>query len=77
MPIFEVLGGFFFCYVGEFLVADEYKVRYVGEDAAEIRKGEIYTAHDLKDSNLLIGVRDRSGEYYAYPKQLFEKLEIK
>lgn len=53
----------------------EYKVRYMGEDAAEIRKGEIYTAHDLKDSGVMIGVRDRSGEYYAYPKQLFEKIE--
>ena len=53
----------------------EYKVRYIGEDAAEIRKGEIYTAHDLKDSSVMIGVWDRSGEYYAYPKQLFEKVE--
>lgn len=58
-----------------FILIIEYKVRYMGKDAAEIRKGEIYTAHDLKDSSVMIGVRDRSGEYYAYPKQLFEKIE--
>lgn len=53
----------------------EYKVRYMGEDAAEIRKDEIYTAHDLKEDSQMIGVQDRSGEYYAYPKRLFEKIE--
>ena len=53
----------------------EYKVRYTGEDAAEIRKGEIYAAHDIKDNSKMIGVQDRSGEYYAYPKQLFVKIE--
>ena len=53
----------------------EYRVRYMGEDAAEIRKGEIYTAHDIGDDGRLIGVKDRSGEYYAYLKQLFERVE--
>lgn len=50
----------------------EYRVRYIGEDAAEIRKSEVYTAHDIGDDNRMIGVKDRSGEYYAYLKQLFE-----
>lgn len=53
----------------------EYKVRYKGEDAAEIRKDEIYTAHNLNRCTTMIGVLDRSGEYYAYPKSLFEKIE--
>lgn len=53
----------------------EYKVRYKGEDAAEIRKDEIYTAHDLNRCTTMIGVLDRSGKYYAYPKSLFEKIE--
>lgn len=54
---------------------NEYKVRYLGEDAIEIRKGEVYTAHDLRDSSTMIGVLDLSGEYYAYPKVLFERIE--
>lgn len=54
---------------------NEYKVRYLGEDAVEIRKGEIYVAHALRDSSTMIGVLDRSGEYYAYPKALFERVE--
>ena len=58
-----------------FILMIEYKVRYIGEDAAEIRKGEIYTAHDLNRCTTMSGVLDRSGEQYAYPKSLFEKME--
>lgn len=52
-----------------------FKVRYVGEDAAEIRNGETYSAHPLKDCSTMYGVKDRSGEYYVYPKDLFEVIE--
>lgn len=51
---------------------NKYYVRYIGEDAAEIRRGEIYEAEDLLDSESMIGVLDRSGEWYAYPKELFQ-----
>lgn len=51
------------------------KVRYIGEDAAEIRNGEIYEAEELTDCRTMYGVRDRSGEQYAYPKSLFEVVE--
>lgn len=54
---------------------NKYRVRYIGEDAAEIRKGEIYQAEDLQDSKNMIGVLDRSGEWYAYPKVLFQLVE--
>ena len=54
--------------------ANKYRVRYIGEDAAEIRKGEIYQAEDLQDNETMIGVMDRSGEWYAYPKELFQKV---
>ena len=53
---------------------NRYWVRYVGEDAAEIRRGEIYQAEDLQDSKTMIGVLDRSGEQYAYPTELFQRL---
>mgnify|MGYP007119866118 CR=1 FL=1 len=48
------------------------KVKYLGEDAADIRNGEIYEAEELIDCKTMYGVKDRSGEYYAYPKSLFE-----
>lgn len=51
---------------------NKYYVCYIGEDAAEIRRGEIYQAEDLLDSSNMIGVRDRSGEWYAYPRELFQ-----
>ena len=51
------------------------KVRYIGEDAAEIRNGEIYEAEELLDCKTMYGVIDRSGEAYAYPKSLFEVIE--
>ena len=54
---------------------NKYRVRYIGEDAAEIRKGEIYQAEDLLDSKTMIGVLDRSGEWYAYPKELFQMVD--
>lgn len=54
---------------------NKFLVRYIGEDASEIRTGEIYQAEELLDSSTMIGVRDRSGEWYAYPKVLFEIVE--
>ena len=54
---------------------NKFRVRYIGEDAAEIRNGEIYDAEELRDGKSLIGVLDRSGEWYAYPKKLFEVVE--
>lgn len=53
---------------------NKYHVRYIGEDAADVRNGEIYLAEDLLDSESVIGVLDRSGEWYAYPKELFQIL---
>ena len=53
---------------------NRYYVRYIGEDAAEIRKGDIYQAEDLKDCSVMIGVLDRSGEWYAYSRELFQNL---
>ena len=53
---------------------NKYWVRYIGPDAAEIRNGEIYQAEDLQDSNTMIGVLDCSGEWFAYPKELFQKV---
>lgn len=54
---------------------NKFLVRYIGEDASEIRTGEIYQAEELLDSSIMIGVLDRSGEWYAYPKVLFEIVE--
>ena len=54
---------------------NRFKVRYIGEDAAEIRNGEIYEAEELRDCKAMYGVLDRSGEWYAYPKILFEVIE--
>lgn len=51
------------------------KLQYMGEDAAEIRKGEVYEAEPLKDSSAMYGVVDRSGTMYAYPKGLFEVIQ--
>ena len=59
------------------MLENKYRVRYIGEDAAEIRKGEIYQAEDLQDSKNMIGVLDRSGEWYAYPKKLFQIVDGK
>ena len=52
-----------------------FRVRYIGEDGAEIRNGEIYLAHTLRDCSTMYGIKDRSGEFYAYPKCLFEITE--
>lgn len=52
-----------------------FKVRYIGSDAAEIRKGEIYFAKHLKDCSVMYEVKDRSGEWYAYPKEWFEVID--
>lgn len=51
------------------------KIKYIGEDRAEIRKGEIYNAEHAKDDSRYYAVTDRSGEVYCYPKALFEVLE--
>ena len=55
--------------------AMQFKVQYIGDDAAEIRKGEIYEAEKLLDCQEMIGVLDRSGEWYAYPKSVFVLVE--
>lgn len=49
-----------------------FKVRYIGEDDADIRRGDVCDAEELIDCTTMYGVRDRSGEVYAYPKTLFE-----
>lgn len=51
------------------------KLRYMGEDAAEIRKGEVYEAEPIEDSTAMYAVVDRSGTMYAYPKSLFEVVQ--
>jgi hypothetical protein len=51
----------------------EFKVKYIGPDAADIRSGEIYEAHTLIDTEKMIGVKDRSGEWYVYPRKYFVK----
>ena len=56
---------------------NSYFVRYIGEDSAEIRNSEIYQAEDLQDSKTMIGVQNRSGEWYAYPKELFQIVDSK
>ena len=48
------------------------KVEYLGVDMAEIRNGEIYEATEIKDDSRYYRVLDHSGEWYAYPKTLFE-----
>lgn len=57
------------------MMTTEYSVLYIGADSADLRNGEIYRAHDLKDNEKMIGVKDHSGEWYAYPRSLFEKVE--
>lgn len=57
------------------LTMNKFKVRYMGEDAAEIRKGEVYEAENLEDSSVMYGVIDRSGIMYAYPQSLFEVVQ--
>jgi len=57
------------------MLPNKYYVRFIGEDATEIRKGEVYQAEDLRDNKTMIGVLDRSGEWYAYPKVLFQLVE--
>ena len=54
------------------MTKNEYKVKYVGEDSADLRKGKVYEAMALEDTEKMIGVKDMSGEWYAYPAYLFE-----
>ena len=56
-------------------MTNRFKVKYIGEDAADIRNGEIYEAEELADCKTMYGVKDHSGECYAYPKSLFEIIE--
>lgn len=51
------------------------KVKYIGEDRANIRYGEEYEAIEFNDDSRYYAIVDRSGESYAYPKQLFEIVE--
>lgn len=48
------------------------KAKYIGEDDVDIRNGEVYEVCEVVDDKRLIGVKDRSGELYAYPRGLFE-----
>lgn len=50
----------------------KFRVRYIGNDRADIRNGEVYEATDLSDCTTMYGVIDRTGEMYAYPKSWFE-----
>jgi hypothetical protein len=54
---------------------DIFRIRYVGEDGADIRKGEVYSAKEVPSWNGVFAVLDRSGEWYIYPEKLFEKVE--
>lgn len=54
------------------MTKNEQKVKYVGEDSADLRKGKMYDAMTLEDTEKLIGIKDMSGEWYAYPAYLFE-----
>lgn len=51
------------------------KAKYIGEDDIDLRRGETYEVHKISDDNRFLGVKDRSGEVYAYPKELFEIVE--
>lgn len=56
-------------------MTNSFKVRYIGEDAAEIRNGEVYEAKKPTDWKTMYAVRDRSLEWYLYPRELFEIIE--
>lgn len=51
------------------------KAKYIGEDHADIRNGEIYEIEPMKDDSRGYSVKDRSGEWYAYSKKLFEVIK--
>jgi hypothetical protein len=53
-------------------MTNTFKVRYIGPQMLEIQKGKIYDAINLKDSEKWYGVKDDSGEWYAYAKEFFE-----
>lgn len=48
------------------------KAKYIGENDIDVRTGEIYEVCEVKDDKRLLGVKDRSGDLYAYPRGLFE-----
>lgn len=49
-------------------------VKYIGEDSPlSLRKGKTYSARVLKKG--WYGIVDETGEEYAYPPELFEKVE--
>lgn len=48
------------------------QVRYIGPDDIDLRNGDLYQAIELWDCNTMYGVLDRSGEWYAYPKEFFQ-----
>ena len=47
------------------------KMKYIGDDRADIRHGEIYDTEEIADDSRMLSVIDRSGEKYCYPKDLF------
>lgn len=51
------------------------KAKYIGKDDIDLRHGETYEVCKISDDNRFLGVKDRSGEVYTYPKELFEIVE--
>lgn len=60
--------------MGEFILT-MIKAKYIGEDDIDLRHGETYEVCKISDDNRFLGVKDRSGEVYAYSKELFEIVE--
>ena len=48
---------------------------YLGPDRADIKNGKNYEVMQLKDTNIFYGVKDDSGEWYAYPKESFRLID--
>lgn len=54
---------------------NKFRVRYIGPDDIDLRNGDIYQAIELLDCNTMYGIFDRSDECYAYPRELFQKVD--
>ena len=58
------------------MINDTAKIKYIGEDdPLSLRTGKIYTARILKEG--WYGVVDETEEEYAYPPEVFERIEDK
>ena len=53
-------------------VTNTFKVRFVGPEMMEIQRGRVYDAIELENAPNWYGVKDDSGEWYAYAKKFFE-----